>query len=149
MRCSRLLGVSPAKAQPQSMTQQVPATQEGCIPDGDFSNCSYTVSPRVKCGGYNGHVWWTDDLEGTTIIGTYGEVWDLCGATTYVYLKWEQNAGLRSGNDNAGHASDFATVGVDYYDGNPTLSIGGVSDVQVTVCRTYSNGWHCGVPDHV
>jgi hypothetical protein len=131
--------------------------QDGCIqnqgaaPPGDYSSCSYTVSPRVNGGGFNGHVWWNNDLEDTSSMGVYGEVWDTCGGTAYVYLSWAQDCFLSScpvrGNDNAGHASDYNTAGVNYY--VPDLSpFGGVSDVIVTVCST-CGGWHCGAGDHV
>lgn len=157
LRCSQLLGVAPAGAPPQStaalsLSPQLMATSsDGCVGNGQGdSSCSYTVSPRVQCGGYNGHVWWDDaNFGGTYIIGTYGEVWDTCGWTTYVYLSWEQNMGLRSGNDNAGHATDFTTVGVNYSDSRPAESVGGVSDVGIAVCSTYNNGWHCGSTQHV
>ena len=126
----------------------------GCTPDGNGDggqSCSYSVNPgpRVICGGYNGHVYWNDDAEGTIYIGTYGEVWDTCGDTTYVYLSWDQDINLHHGNDLAGSASDFHTVGVDYGNNSPVLSVGGVSNVALTVCSNYAYGWHCGSPVHV
>jgi hypothetical protein len=156
-RCSQLLGVTPAKAGPQSpgtlsLTRRLMTSASGgCVGNGHGdSQCQYSVSPRVTCGGYNGQVWWDNlNFGGASIIGTYGEVWDLCGWTTNVYLYWEQNAGLRKFNDYAGHASNHATVGVNYSDARPAESIGGVSNVSVTVCSNYNNGWHCGTPQHV
>jgi hypothetical protein len=50
------------------------------------SQCQSSVSPRVTCGGYNGQVWWNNfNFGGASAVGTYGEVWDLCGWITYVY----------------------------------------------------------------
>ena len=159
MSCSQILGVTPAQARPQgaalpSLARQLSASSsDGCVGNGHGDDeCTYTVSPRVTCGGYNGHIWWVDlNFGGTSSIGTYGEVWDTCYAdTTYVYLSWEQNAGLRSGNDQAGWASNnTGTRGVNYTDGRPAESVGGVSDVGITVCNTYNYGWHCGATQHV
>lgn len=159
MRCSQLLGVTPAKARPQGTAPPVLARQlsasssDGCVGNGHGDDeCTYTVSPRVTCGGYNGHVWWVDlNFGGTSSIGTYGDVWDTCYAdTTYVYLSWQQNMGLRSGNDQAGWASsNTGTRGVNYTDGRPAESVGGVSDVGIVVCNNYNYGWHCGAPQHV
>jgi hypothetical protein len=124
----------------------------GCISNYvGGQNCEYEAYPRVTCGGYDGWVGWDDDYEGTIDVWTYGEVWDTCYAdTTYVYLSWEQDMGLRHGNDQAGWASNnTGTQGVNYDDAHPDGSLGGVSNVSVTVCNTYNYGWHCGAQYHV
>jgi hypothetical protein len=123
----------------------------GAAPPGDYSSCDYQVNPRVNGGGFNGHVHWENDLEGSYALGVYGEVWDNCGGTAHVYLSWAQNCFLNwcpvRGNDDAGHASNHKTAGVNYY--VPQMSpFGGVSDVIVTVCST-CGGWHCGAGQHV
>jgi hypothetical protein len=46
-------------------------------------------------------------------------------------------------------AGPWHSVGVDKADPSPAQSIGGVSNVPVTVCSNYGGGWHCGTPYHV
>jgi hypothetical protein len=126
------------------------ASGDGCTTDSAGERyCTYTVSPRGTCGGYNGHVYWEDDWYGTIYIGTYGEVWSTCDVTTYIYLHWEQDMGARKVDDKAGSATEWNTSGVNYIDDSPAESIGGMSNVNVTICGSYNGGWHCGTSQHV
>jgi hypothetical protein len=126
------------------------ASGDGCTTDSAGETyCQYTVSPRGTCGGYNGHVYWEDDWYGTIYIGTYGEVWSTCDVSAYIYLHWEQDAGARKYNDQAGSATEWNTSGVNYIDDRPAESIGGMSSVNVTICGTYNGGWHCGTSQYV
>lgn len=101
-----------------------------------------TASVRVSCGGFNGHVFYSNP--GTLItLGTYGEVWDTCGGTTYLYLSWDELAGLQHHNAQVETASNHATVGV-----NQSYALyQGASNVGLAVCSTYG-GWHCGPTEH-
>jgi hypothetical protein len=101
-----------------------------------------TASVRVSCGGYNGHVDYNNP--GTLItLGTYGELWDTCGGTTYLYLSWDELAGLQHHNAQVQTASNHATVGV-----NQSFALyNGASNVGIAVCSTYG-GWHCGPTQH-
>jgi hypothetical protein len=101
-----------------------------------------TASVRVSCGGYNGHVDYNNP--GTLItLGTYGELWDTCGGTTYLYLSWDELAGLQHHNGQVQTASNHATVGV-----NQSFALyNGASNVGIAVCSTYG-GWHCGPTQH-
>jgi hypothetical protein len=143
-RCSQPLTVALTSAEEPSAAAGPP--YGSCNDNGKFSNCEYQAHPRVTCGGYNGWVDWYDDEGGTYDVDTYGEVWDTCGDTTYVYLSYKQGIDIHSANDLAGKASDFKTVGVNYDDGTPSEYIGGLSDMKVTVCSNYAYGWHCGTP---
>jgi hypothetical protein len=103
---------------------------------------SKTASPRVSCGGYNGHVDYTNDGASIT-LATYGEVWDTCGATTYLYLSWDELSGLQHHNAQVQTASNHATVGA-----NQSYELfQGASNVGVAVCNT-NGGWHCGATQH-
>jgi hypothetical protein len=100
------------------------------------------ASPRVSCGGYNGHMWYST-FGGADALGTYGELWDTCGGTTYLYLSWDELAGLIHHNVLVATASNHATVGVNqsYEIFNPASNVG------LAVCSNYG-GWHCGATQH-
>lgn len=103
---------------------------------------SKTASVRVRCGGYNGHVDYSNP--GTLItLGTYGELWDTCGGTTYLYLSWDELAGLQHHNALVQTASNHATVGAD----QSYALFNGASNVGLAVCSNYG-GWHCGPTQH-
>jgi hypothetical protein len=119
----------------------------GCTVDSAGETyCQYKASPRVNCGGYNGKIYWEDDWSGTIYIGTWGEVWSTCDASTTLYLTWSQDMGLRHYNEPVQSAGPWHTVGVNYVNPKPAESIGGMSGVSVTVCSNYGGGWHCGKP---
>jgi hypothetical protein len=97
------------------------------------ASSSATVSPRDNCGGFNGHVDWSDSS-----IELYGEVWDVncSGGTTEAWISWN---GTVHNNYEAGSAVDPHTEGVNYKDSTKTTP----TDIVVTVCSTKPS-WHCG-----
>jgi hypothetical protein len=103
------------------------------------------VSPRLSvpgCSrqdGYNGNVQWTTHPL-NTYVSTWGELWDVCGVTAYLYMSWTD--GASSSNVQVGTASADTTTGQNQtYDTffNP-------GNISVTVCANTSNGWTCGTP---
>lgn len=148
---------SAAEASTGTSTVQDPtlvplATTGGCTHDSaGYKHCDYAFNPgpRVNCGGYNGHIEWEDDWYGTIWIRTYGILWSTCDTTSYLYLTYDQDMGLRHHNQQVATAGPWHSVGVDKTDPSPVESIGGVSNVSVTVCSNYGGGWHCGTPYHV
>jgi hypothetical protein len=128
------------------------ATTGGCSTNtaGDtYCNYGFNPGPRVTCGGYNGHVDWSDDMFGTTWINTYGQLWSTCDTTVYLYLSWEQDMGLVHRNYQMATVGPWQSVGVNQTNNTPVETIGGVSNVAVTVCYNASSGWKCGTPYHV
>jgi len=110
--------------------------------------CTYSLNPgpRQACGGFNGNIQWLNDDWGMEWITTWGEVWSQCAATAYVYLAWNQSAGLNHYNKNAGSAGWWFTSGVNatFFSQSP----GGPSSVHETVCTT-QGGWRCGAGVYV
>ncbi len=93
-----------------------------------------TVSPRDNCGGFNGHVVWSQ-----ASIQLYGEVWDTqCPDATSVWLSWD---GPGYENVEAQSAGASLTEGVNFQ----TATSATPTDIEVSVCST-SGGWHCGTP---
>ena len=108
-------------------------------------NFTKNASVRVTCGGYNGHVYYNDDLAGVEVVlQTWGELWDTCGARTYLYLSWEELGGALHYDPLVSTASDHATVGVNH----SYVLAQGASDIGIAVCSNYSGGWHCGGTQH-
>jgi hypothetical protein len=98
------------------------------------ASTNVTVSPRDNCGGFNGHVVWSDDS-----IQLYGEVWDNnCPGSSSVWLAWDSPS---YHNVQANSANEPDTEGVNYETGTSTTP----TSVEVTVCST-NGGWHCGTP---
>jgi hypothetical protein len=124
----------------------------GCTSNSEDNQlCTYNLDPgpRQACGGFNGHIQWYIDHYGMEYISTWGEVWSLCAASAYVYLSWQQTAGLCGWNFNAGGASAYSTSGVNEEYANGTVCVGGPSSVHETVCTTEDGGWHCGAGVYV
>jgi hypothetical protein len=137
---------------PANATDMTAGVSGGCVENAkDQQSCEYNLDPgpRQACGGFNGHIEWTNDNYGLDAMFTWGEVWSLCAATAYVYLSWQQSAGLCGENKDAGSASAYSTSGVNYEWDSENVCIGGPSDVQETVCTTEDGGWHCGTGVHV
>jgi len=95
------------------------------------------VSPRVDCGGFNGHIAW--DYQG---IHVWGELWDSCGSTAYLYVSYKDPYGE---NFQIGNVSNHGTVGIDWQSDQTGTAPGYIS---VTVCSTHIK-WHCGTPQQV
>jgi hypothetical protein len=107
-----------------------------------------SVAPRLSlpgCSrqdGYNGNVQWVNDGVYSTIT-TWGQVWDVCGTTAYVYLSWNSPT---HHNTQVGHAPPFTTQGVN----SPVFSIyANPSNIAVTVCANWQGQWRCGASSHV
>jgi hypothetical protein len=115
--------VTPTAAQASAPTTVTPMT-------------SRTVSPRVYCGGFNGHVSW-DHQD----ISVWGELWETCGGKSYLYLSWNDPAHW---NEQQGGWVQNGTTGINARVGTMLSP----SNIAVTVCNTYG-GWHCGSPQHV
>ena len=96
-----------------------------------------TVSPRVNCGGFNGHVGW--DYQG---IEVYGQLWESCGGTAYLYVSYKDPFGE---NVQIANVANHGTTGLDWQSGQTGTAPGYIS---VTVCSNHG-GWHCGTPVQV
>jgi hypothetical protein len=96
-----------------------------------------TVSPRVDCGGFNGHIAW--DYQG---IHVWGELWDSCGSTAYLYVSYKDPFGE---NFQIGNVSKRGTVGIDWQSDQTGTAPGYIS---ATVCSNHVK-WHCGTPQQV
>jgi hypothetical protein len=132
-----------------SAAQSATFTPDGCVSDGQgFTDCTYTVHPRVgTCGGYDGTIWWQDDNFGTEYIGAKGKVWNHCSSgVMWAHLAFKQDAGLVSYNESIGHAGANSTVSINYE--KVLVYPGGVSSVHMYVCSTIGS-WHCGASVYV
>ena len=122
----------------------VPVSPLACVSNGHGNTvCTYTVHPRVgTCGGYDGTIWWQDDLFGTAFIGAVGKVWNHCSTgVIWTHLAFKQNAGLVHYNLSIGHAGAKKTVKINIT--KVLVSPGGVSGVHIYMCSTVGH-WHCG-----
>jgi hypothetical protein len=141
--------VLPAKAAAAATGPNGTNTQGCTYNSQDNPYCQYEVDgPRQACGGYNGWIYWFDDDLGLDYIGTYGDLWSLCGVTAAVYLSWQQGGGMFTYDPLAGTASAYSTSGVNYFYPQGPGPFGGPSSVGVTVCTT-EHGWSCGPKKYV
>jgi hypothetical protein len=120
----------------------------GCVQNGKFTQCDYSITVTVgTCGKYSGTVWWDDDDFGTYAIGTDGHVSSGCANTTiYAHLAFNQESGIVSYNEDVGHANSDRVVAINF--SMPLQAPGGVSSVHMYVCST-NGGWHCGSSKYV
>jgi hypothetical protein len=126
------------------------SASSGITPDcsipGEVDTCTATVSPRVTCGGFNGHIIWDTAAfapNGEYYVEIYGEVWSTCNSTSYVYLAWDSPTYHNADDGNAG---PYRTTGVLTTHGGLLKGAGYIS---VDVCNTYNGGWHCGATQDV
>ena len=113
-----------------------PAALRGRVPAA-LINCNpCTVSPRVSCGGFNGHIQW-----GNSGITVWGIVWDTCGnAWSSLWLSFN-SLGAHTNEDIS--EVENGSTGVDHLE---TAYLPG--NIGVAVCNTHG-GWHCGGTWHV
>jgi hypothetical protein len=107
-----------------------------------------TVSPRVRCGGFNGHIEWTGTVSVIPYIQVWGKVWSTCRSYTTLELSYEQ--GFSSATQEAGTTFGFGhdSEGVNY--GAEDLGNAPVGHISVKVCSTYPSGRTvCGSPQSV
>lgn len=127
-------------------TTQSHLSQRSSVPNGVYTKPVYPRLSLYRCSrqdGYNGNVQWVTIPNGES-IKTWGELWDVCGTTVYLYLTW-YDPGYE--NYPAGRASSFSTSGVNYSHG--TLANAG--HISVTLCAWWYNRysdlvWTCGTP---
>ena len=105
------------------------------------------ASPRVQCGGFNGHIAW-NGLIGTWYIHVWGIVWSSCKSFTTLKVTYSEGTG--GGTQKAGVTFGFErdSEGVNYNVeglGGPT-----VGHISVKVCSTHPTGrTMCGRPQRV
>lgn len=105
-----------------------------------------TVSPRVQCGGFNGHVAWSSWWQ-SAYIHVWGVLWSNC--KSYTTLELSYDSGYKGETEEAGGTFGFDrdSQGVNYLAENAFGPVGGIS---VKVCASYPNGRTvCGSPSHV
>jgi hypothetical protein len=106
------------------------------------------VSPRLELpgcdrdDGYNGNVQW-GSLPNPQFVKTWGELWDVCGTTAYLYMSW-YSPGYN--NPQVASAPDYTTVGVNSSYSTTPFNPGYIS---VTVCAWWFDQWKCGTSDEV
>jgi hypothetical protein len=106
-----------------------------------------TVSPRVRCGGFNGHVAWPSGVA-IPYVQVWGKVWSGCRSYTTLELSYKQ--GFSGATQEAGTTFGFErdTEGVNY--SAEDLGIAPVGHISVKVCSTYPSGRTvCGSPQSV
>lgn len=106
-----------------------------------------TVSPRVQCGGFNGHIAWSG-LTGTPYIHVWGIVWSTCKSFTTLKVTYSEGTG--GGAQQAGLTFGFEreSQGVNYQ----VEGLGGapVGHISIKVCSTHPTGRTvCGKPQRV
>jgi hypothetical protein len=107
-------------------------TQVSVYPRLSLEGCS-------RQDGYNGNVAWATFPQ--SFVETWGELWDVCGTTAYLYMSWYdpdyENAPI-------GTAPAYSTTGQDAYYSTFPYEAG---YIQVTVCANWpATGWTCGTP---
>jgi hypothetical protein len=95
-----------------------------------------TVSPRVDCGGFNGHISW-DSQD----VSVWGQLWESCGATSYLYVSYKDPTGA---NWQIGSVSHRGTAGINW----SITTVAAPGYISVTVCSNHIK-WHCGTPQQV
>ena len=125
------------------------------------SGSSPQVQVRVgknNCAGYNGQIGWS--FIGVSVdswfFQTYGTAWDDCGVYThptqvFIYISWTcfscdpGNLGIDGPySGGTGNVSEGINTGPLY-----TFELTGPSNVKVTACLKWNNGWGCGTPQSV
>jgi hypothetical protein len=105
-----------------------------------------TVSPRVQCGGFNGHIAWSPWWQ-SGYIHVWGIVWSNC--RSYATLELSYDSGFQGETEQAGITFGYGrdSEGVNYWAENALWPVGGIS---LRVCTSYPSGRSvCGRPWHV
>jgi hypothetical protein len=96
-----------------------------------------TVSPRVQCGGFNGHIAWSGWI-GSPYIHVWGIVWSSCKSFTTLKVTYSEGTG--GGTQEAGVTFGFErdSEGVNYN----VEGLGGapVGYISIRVCSTHPTG---------
>jgi hypothetical protein len=99
-----------------------------------------TVSPRVHCGGFNGH-WSLNSRFPAIDIEVWGVLWSTCpGSDTVLEL-----APPHQSPNPIWHTRGEHSVGVNYVSGG-FFDTGGIPSLKV--CNNYGGAWHCSRPTH-
>ena len=125
------------------------STTQSRVSQHPYSVTTKPVYPRLslyRCSrqdGYNGNVQW-GTFPNPSTIKTWGQVWDVCGTTVYVYLSW-YDPGYQ--NYPAGQAPSGESRGVNY--SHSTFANAGY--ISVTLCAWWYDSrlnlvWTCGAP---
>ena len=102
-----------------------------------------TASPRVHCGGFNGHLTWSDNWYPLNSVHVWGQLWTTCyNSDTMLELSVPGSAWSNVPISHTTHATRWYSVGVNY---NSRHSLGFITGTpSVRVCNNYGGTYHCG-----
>ena len=115
-------------------------------PSAALASPSATVSPRVHCGGFNGHVDWSDWWQPFN-VHVWGIVWTTCHRSdTVLQLSYNAPGSVTKLAGQTARQYGLYSNGVNY---SVDWAFGPIiGSPTVKVCNDYGGSWHCGSPQN-